>query len=176
MKRILLATTAMLSAAALAAPCAFANSNAGSTVWICTTQQPDDLLLAAFELLTYVEIGAVGDHGETGSSTNILNYDTWDTDVIQKAKGLTNAGDPTIEVARIVGDAGQVALRAAAKTKFNYAFKIVRNDAPDAGTPSIMYNRGLVTGPTRPNGRNESFDLEVFTLALNQREIVDDAA
>jgi len=67
-------------------------------------------------------------------------------------------------------------LRVAAKTNGNFAFKIVRNDAPSGGTPTIIYNRGLVTGPRRPMGRNEDFDLEIFTLALQQEEIIDDAA
>src|SRR5690606_27926337 len=92
-------------------------------------------------------------------------------------KGISNAGDPPIEVARNPTDLGQIALRAAAATKFNYAFKIEDNDAPSSSyTNSIYYNRGVVTGPTRPNGRNEDFILEVFTLGLNQREIVVDPA
>jgi hypothetical protein len=78
-------------------------------------------------------------------------------------------------LARIPTDPGQDILRDAAATNFNYAFKIERNDKPSLdGTPTIIYNRGLVTGPKRPLGRNEDFDLEVFTLGLNQREVVVD--
>ena len=35
--------------------------------------------------------------------------------------------------------------------------------------------RGLVTGPKRPNGRNEDFNLEVYTLGLTQYEIIKEA-
>lgn len=163
----------------------FANANAGSKVYIAVTAAagaiPEpvgetDLLVAEYEALEWTEIKALGDHGEAGSSTNILNYDTWDTKVIQKAKGMTDAGSPTMEVARLPLDPGQKAMRVAAKTNLNYAFKMERNDAPGGvgATGTILYNRGLVTGPTRPFGRNEDFDLEVFTLALNQEEIVVD--
>lgn len=154
---------------------AFANSNAGGKVYICTTAQASDLDQTGYEALTWVEIKGIGSHGETGSSTNILTYDTWDTTVALKAKGITDAGSPEIEVARISTDAGQDALRAAAATNLNYAFKMVKNDKlTGGGTGTVLYNRGLVAGPKRPHGRNEDFDLEVFTLALQQVEIVVD--
>lgn len=166
---------ALLAGAASCALKAFANANAGSKLYVCTTAQQSDLDRAGYEALTYVEIKAIGNRGETGSKTNILSYDTWDTDVTQKAKGITDAGSPTLELARIPTDPGQIALRAAALTNLNYAFKEVRNDpAVLGGTPTTIYNRGLVTGPARPGGKNEDFDLEVFTLALNQREVVVD--
>lgn len=155
----------------------FANTNAGSKLYICSTTQPADLDATAFAALTWVQIKGVGSHGETGSKTNILNYDTWDTKVTQKAKGIVDAGSPEIELARISDDAGQVLLRTAAKTNTNYAFKMERNDKPNSNVgskPTTIFNRGLVSGPRRPNGKNEDFDLEIFMLGLQQEEIVVD--
>lgn len=154
-------------------PAAFANTNAGSKIYVCATAQQNDLLQADYEALNWVEVKAVGNYGETGSKTNILTYDTWDTTVSQKAKGITDAGSPTIELARIPTDPGQIIMRSIARNNLNYAFKTVRNDpAFVGGNGTIIYNRGLVTGPTRPGGKNEDFDLEVFTLGLNQLEVV----
>lgn len=164
-----------LLATVFAAPQGFVNANAGSKLYVCATPQQTDLTASTFAALTWVEIKGVGSHGEAGSTTNILTYDTWDTVVLQKAKGITDAGSPEIELARIPTDPGQVILNTAALTNLNYAFKMVRNDPPDDdpdSTPTIIFNRGLITGPARPFGRNEDFDLEVFTLALNQREVV----
>lgn len=164
----------LASLAASTAAVAHFNTNAGSKLFICTTPKPDDLDAAGFELLTWVEIKGVGSVGETGSKTNILNYETWGDSVVQKAKGLTDAGSPEIEVARDADDAGQVALRTAALTNFSYAFKIERNDKPNnavGSKPTIRYNRGLVSGPTEPNGRNEDFDLEMFMLGLQQKQV-----
>lgn len=152
-----------------------ARTNKDRKVYICTMPQPNVLTKSDYEALTWIEVGNVGAVGESGTQTNIPTYDELGTDVTQKGKGISNAGDPTIECARNPTDPGQIALRDAAKTNFNYAFKFEDRDAPDANhTNSVYYNRGLVTGPTRPNGRNEDFILEVFTLALNQREIVVD--
>ena len=37
--------------------------------------------------------------------------------------------------------------------------------------PTIRYNRGLIVGPREPNGRNEDFELEIFTAGLVQKQI-----
>lgn len=150
----------------------FINTNAGRKLYVCATPQPTALDAAGYAALTWVLVGGVGNLGETGSKTNILNYETWDDDTIDKAKGLTDAGSPDLEVRRDYDDAGQVILLAAAATNFTYAFKIVGNDKPNAtGTPTIRYNRGLISGPTQPNGRNEDFDIEMYSLGLQQRQI-----
>lgn len=151
-----------------------ANTNAFSKIYVCPDSQNDELTADDYAGLNWVLIKGVGNLGETGKSTNILSYPTWETSVSDKAKGITDAGSPTLEVARDPKDEGQKILNAASAVgnNNNYAFKIERADAPVGGTGTILYNRGLVAGPTRPNGQNEDFDLEVFTLALVQEEIV----
>lgn len=158
-----------------------ANTNAGRKLYIAgatsvPVAKPDVLDLAAFEAIaSWIEVGNVGSIGQTGTDTNMVSYDELSTDVTQKQKGISNAGDPEIEVARNPTDVGQIALRAAAATRYNYAFKIEDADAPEAGwSNTIYYNRGVVSGPFRPNGRNEDFILETFRLGLNQKEIVAD--
>ncbi len=154
-----------------------ANTNAACKWYICATEQDSDLNQTGYEALTWVEIKGIGNVGETGKSTNVLTYPTWDTTVVDKAKGLTDAGSPTFEVARDPNDAGQDILRTAGAVGNNhkYAFKEVRADAATTnGTGTTIYNRGIVGGPTRPNGANEDFDLEVFNLGFVQEEIVVD--
>lgn len=152
-----------------------ANTNSLSKFYVCATQQPTVLDATGFGALTWVEVSGVGDMGSAGSKTNVLSYDTWGDTVTQKSKGMTDAGSPTLEVARIPTDAGQIIMRSIANTNFNYAYKIARNDpATVGGTPTIIYNRGLAAGPERPFGKTEDFDLETFTLAFNQKEVVVD--
>lgn len=128
---------------------------------------------AEFAALTWVQVKGVGSFGEIGTKTNILNYDTWDDDVIQKQKGQSDAGTPDVELRRIAADPGQLLLRTNAGTKLEYPFKIEGNDPlTSGGTPTIIYLAGVVAGPTRPQGRNEDFDLEVFSLGINYKEIV----
>ena len=151
-----------------------ANTNAASKWYVCATPQNNNLTEADYASLTWTLISKVGNVGETGKSTNILTYNTWDTEVADKAKGITDAGSPTIEVARDPDDAGQEILRQAGAVGNNnkYAFKEVRADGPLGGTGTIFYNRGVVGGPTRPNGQNEDFDVEVFSIGFVQEEII----
>ena len=136
--------------------------------------QATDLDAAGFAALTWLEVKAVGSVGETGTQTNIVSYDTLGTDVTLKGKGISNGGDPEIEVARIPTDPGQIQMRAAANTRNSYAFKYEQADAitPSTGKGTTFYNRGLITGPRHPNGRNEDFVLEIYQLGLNQKEVV----
>lgn len=141
-------------------------TNSGGTVAISTAVQNANLTESEFVALTYTDIANVGNLGERGANTNIVSYDTWNTETTLKGKGITNAGDPQLEVALDLADPGQLAVRVAAASKSdNYAFKVTRQNG------DIQYLRGLVTGPTEPGGRNEDFVLNVFTLALNQLPI-----
>src|SRR5690606_32216194 len=109
----------------------------------------------------------IGNFGEAGITTNIVDYPTWGTTVTSKGKGISNAGDPDVEMLRIIADPGQVAMRAAGdpENADNYAFKHVKQNG------ETVYYRGLVTGPRHPNGGNEDFDLDVYTLALQQKPV-----
>lgn len=134
---------------------------------------PSDLNQSAYEALSWLQVNGVGSVGEMGTTDNIINYDTLDETVTQKQKGIANAGDPPIEVRRIPDDNGQIAMRTAAATNDYYAFKLEYADMESGGsTNTIVYNRGLVSGPMHPNGRNEDFILERYTLGLVQTEIV----
>src|SRR4051794_3835110 len=106
-----------------------ANANIGLNFYIREAPAPIDLDLAGFEdILDWLPVANVGNIGETGSQVNILSYPTMSSKVSLKSKGITNAGDPTLEVSYMPTDPGQIALRAAAQTRFNYAFKIEYDD------------------------------------------------
>ncbi|KGU41861.1 MULTISPECIES: hypothetical protein [Xanthomonas] len=141
-----------------------AQTNSGSKLYICATPQNSDLTKTQFEALTFVQVKKVGSVGERGLTTNIVTYDTWDTAVSLKGKGISNAGDPEVEMARDLADPGQIAMRAAGQPTVTsaYALKVERPSG------EIEYLRGLVTGPRTPGGRNEDFVLHVYSLALNQ--------
>ncbi len=150
-----------------------ATANMGRKTYISPTPVQSDLDLTEYEAIDdWIEIGGVGNIGEYGTQENIISYDVMDTTVTQKQKGIANAGDPTLEVAYDANDAGQAALRDAAETRVNYAFKFEYDDATPDGTPTTEYNRGIVAGPSIPGGGAEDFLLNVFTLGLNQKIII----
>lgn len=144
-----------------------AYTHSSDKLYISTTAQNSDLdddPTTGFPSLTYTEVSAVGSVGELGLATNIVSYDTWGSEVISKGKGLTDAGTADVEMLRVALDPGQIAMRAAGATtnKNNYAFKIDLQDG------SKRFFRALVAGPRHPGGRNEDFDLDVYTLGANQ--------
>ena len=142
-------------------------------LYICETPQPADLLQAEYEGLTWVEIGNIVTLPDFGVSDNIVTQDYINTDVSQKRKGFRNASDTEVVVGYLPEDAGQVALRDAAETKFNYALKLEQSDAPDASTTNtIRYSRGVIGGPNFTGGGGEDFDNETFQIGLNQAPIV----
>jgi len=144
-----------------------------SKLYICETAQGADLLQAGYEALTWVEIGNIVTMPDFGVSDNIVTQDYINTDVSQKRKGFRNASDTEIVVGFLPDDDGQDALRVAADTKFNYAFKLESDDAPDASTTNtIRYSRGVVGGPNFTGGGGEDFDNETFQLGLNQAPII----
>jgi hypothetical protein len=140
-----------------------AQTNNGSKLSICVLTQNEDLTETAFSALTYVQLKKVGNVGERGITTSIFTYETWDTAVALKGKGISNAGDPEVEMARDLADPDQTAMRAAGQPDVQdaYACKVERPSG------EIEYLRGLVTGPRTPSGRNEDFVLHVYSLALN---------
>lgn len=146
-----------------------------SKLYICATAQAADLNLAGFEALTWVEIGRVVTIPDFGITDNIVSQDYIGTDVSQKQRGFRMASDTEIVVGRDFEDAGQDALRTAAGTRYNYAFKLESSDAPSAlYTNTIRYSRGIVGGPNFTGGGGEDFDNETFQLGLNQSPIIAD--
>jgi hypothetical protein len=145
----------------------------GAVVSISSTPVTLPLNAAGFGALTFTPIGSVGNLGDYGAAPNIVSYNTLDTEVTSKAKGVEDAGELTIEVARIFDDPGQIAIRAAAATKFNYAIKIEYADAPsDDWSNTIVYAAGPVAGPMLPGGGTDDFIRESYTVAFtDQRPI-----
>lgn len=149
------------------------NSIQGSKQYISAAVATLPANAAAYAALSWTEIKQVGNMGAIGTTVNGLSYPTWGDTVVQKAKGMANAGDPTLEVMRNSTDAGQVAIRAAALTNLTYASKTERNDKlTGGGTNTIIYNWGYVAGPVRPQGGNEDFDVEVYTWMFQALETV----
>lgn len=149
-------------------------TNQGRRVYVCATAQNSDLNQAGYEALTWVEVGSVGNLGETGNVQEFLNYDVWGTGTRQKAKGINDAGSPVLEVAQDYGDAGQDILRTFGdpNNNDNMAVQIEDNDIESGGsTNSKYYYRGRVVGPRHGQGAAEDFVVDRYTFGFNQAEV-----
>lgn len=138
-------------------------TNFGGVFALSTTSANEDLNASEFAALQYTEVPNIGSHGDSGVSQNVVNYSTWDRNVIAKGKGEADAGSPSVEFLD-VDSAGMTLLIAAADVDNtnSYAYRIVWPDN------SIEYNRGIITGPLRMKGGNEDFKRLQFNLGFNQ--------
>jgi len=154
-----------------------ADTVAGSTLWIAGTEpidfSTDETALADFEGLSYTEIKGLSNIGEFGASSNILTFPLISDEYVDKSKGTRNAGDPAIVAARMPRDPGQIAVRAAEKTKYKFNFKLVDADAEsELHTNTVTYFRALVAGIPNQRGGNEDFVTETYALGIYPRPII----
>lgn len=145
----------------------------GSKIYVCATAKNDVLDATAFAALTWVQVGSVGRIGDFGADAKINSYMTLDETVVQKQKGTADAGSPELEVASLPDDAGQIILRTFGSPLYtdNMAIKIERNDGNPGETNTIFYSRGIVSGPVIKGGSGDDFEVEVFSINLNQLPI-----
>lgn len=128
----------------------------GSTVFIGPVTNVTTL--AALKALTeWVEIGDVESIGEFGPQAQDVSFTPLKGPSVQHLKGAIDNGMLPVIYAHNPLDPGQIALRAAAGTKFEYAVKIVLSDEADANdTPTTFYARGPVFGNrTNVGGAND---------------------
>jgi hypothetical protein len=122
---------------------------AGATISICVTPKDSSAPpanAAAYAALTWVEIGEVQNLGRFGDKANIVSFAALGDNRVRKVKGSKDAGTIALVCGRDPFDAGQIALRDAADTPYEYAIRIVANDALDGNdTPSKYYFVGMIS-------------------------------
>lgn len=104
----------------------------------------DAAAVAAYEALTWTEIGNVSDLGEFGDEAQEITYEVLGEARVLKHKGVRDAGEVPLTCAFDRADAGQTMLRQAANSSKRYAVKVELDDAPTGGTPTRYYFAVLV--------------------------------
>ncbi|MDQ0347860.1 iron ABC transporter substrate-binding protein [Ancylobacter vacuolatus] len=141
-------------------------SAAGAKIYIGTTVPASNE--TAFAADIYVEIKEIEDLGELGDESEAINFASLGDARVRKLKGARDAGTLVLVVGRDPLDLGQIAAKAAEKTSFEYNFKIVANDAPDADhTSSIYYFRGLVMSARDNYGQQNNVVRTTFNIGIN---------
>lgn len=92
----------------------------------------------------YVEIAGLTNLGTLGDTAELITSNQIGISRTRKLKGAKNAGSMQIVADLDYADAGQLALIAASQDDGTYSFKLVFDDAPSGGTPSMRYFTGLV--------------------------------
>lgn len=97
-----------------------------------------------FNAEDWLEITGTTNLGTAGDTSQLITSDQVALARTRKLKGTRNAGSMTVVADLDYGDPGQLAVVAAEAAKETYAFKLVFNDAPVGGTPSVRYFVALV--------------------------------
>lgn len=113
-------------------------STAGSKLYIGTvlTDKPDDFTVSDFTSQTWTAINNLENIGSFGDESEEITFNDIARNRVLKVKGTRNAGNMEVVIGVDYSDKGQIALLEAEKDIFDYAFRIVFNDAPEGGTPS----------------------------------------
>jgi hypothetical protein len=96
-----------------------------------------DLTAASFSAITWTEIGETENLGQLGDTSAEITFDGIGSNRTRRLKGTRNAGAMEVVCGFDSQDAGQLALIAAEKTIFDYAFKLVYPDAPAVKTQTV---------------------------------------
>lgn len=124
--------------------------------------------VSAYAALSYTEIQGVETIGEFGDAASQITFTGIGDNRVRKLKGARDAGDVTVTAAFAPRDPGQVAVRAAERTKFSYAIKVVFEDSPDANdTDSVFYFHAKVMSVKNPVGGANDVLKETYTLAID---------
>ena len=152
-------------------------TNIGAKLYIETTAlgalvpQNDDMAVGDFDAVAeWEEVPNVGTIGDTGVDQNMVSYPVWGSALSVQTKGAATGAQAEIRVLDLQSDGLDLLKEAADITDLNnYAFKL---EWPDG---HIEYNRGVVGAPSYSKGSNEDFAEAVFTVALNQEPVFDEA-
>lgn len=105
----------------------------GTTITVPVT----DLTEASFLGQTWTNIGQVENLGTFGDTASEITFDSLTSNRTLRLKGTRNAGSLDMVCGIDSADAGQIALIAAERTNFDYAFRITFPDAPAVKTSTV---------------------------------------
>lgn len=124
--------------------------------------------LAAYQALTWVEVGEVEDLGEFGDESDQVTFTALSDARTRKMKGPRNAGSISVVVGDDMLNTGQIAMEAAEASPLSYNFKVLLNDAITVGgNGSNHYFRGKVFSKRRNVGNASNVVRRTFAVGVD---------
>jgi hypothetical protein len=144
-------------------------TTSGSQLYIGPVNANLALGAVAYAALTpWVEVEEIENLGDFGDESADVTFSSIKDARVRHLKGARDAGSLALTCARDHLDPGQIALRAAQATKFNYAFKVVAADnADDNDTKSIFYFSGPVRSARNNFGNNNNVTKTNFMVGIS---------
>jgi hypothetical protein len=123
---------------------------------------------AEYAALTWVLVGEIESLGDFGDESASVNFTSVNDSRVRKLKGARDAGTIALTCGRDPLDVGQIAMRAAEATKFEYAFRVTAADKLDTNdTNSIYYFHGLVMSQRDSYGGADNVVKTTFNIGIN---------
>lgn len=149
-------------------------TTAGSKFYIGGPLEPNfgaDLTVANFAGQVWTQVEPLEALGALGDTANAVTFATLSDGRLRKLKGVRDAGTMEIVAAIDYGNAGQIAMLAAEAEDYNYAFRLVFNDAPPGGTPSERLFVGMVMSASEQLDTVDSVMKANFSVAVNSNVV-----
>lgn len=143
---------------------------AGAKISIGGTLAPEiiDMVEEDFDAQQWVEIDGWETMGAIGDTAAQITKNLINRGRTLKAKGTRDAGTMENTFSIMPGDPGQIALKAAEKTRNNFAFRIVFDDkTTPSGTGSTQYFVALVMSAQEAGGDADTVRALNGTLDIN---------
>ncbi|WP_028031111.1 hypothetical protein [Gemmobacter nectariphilus] len=139
----------------------YATNGAKLYIGGATDDKATDFQASDFAGETWVQIKHTEALGSAGDTAQEITFDTIDRERTTRLKGTRSGGSMDVVCGIDYADAGQIALLAAEKSRENFAFRLVLNDAPTGGTPSERMFIAMVGSAV------EAFDTANNVMKLN---------
>ena len=144
----------------------------GQTVNVTTIEAMSaEVALAFWEAIAeedWTEIEEVESISQFGDTSQVANFVSLGKRRVRKLKTTKDAQTTTLTVGRDPLDPGQMKLSAAQKTDFNYAFRVIYNDARDENySPSTDYFGGMVLSEPVTVGAATDVTKRTFEVGIN---------
>lgn len=134
--------------------------------------------LAFFEAIAaedWEEVEEVESFSDLGDNSDVATFASVKNRRMRKLKTTRDAGTLAVVTGRDALDAGQIAMIEAEKTDFDYAFKLVYNDArTEDYSPSTEYFGGMVMSRPTNIGNVKDVTKRTFNIGVNTAIIADD--
>lgn len=146
---------------------------AGSHIYIgpAMTVPTSDVTSSTFTSVTWTEIDGWSTMGTIGDKAAMITTSLINRNRDVSQKGTRQAPSMANKFAVNTTDPGQLALIAGEASNLNYPFKIVFNDAPAGGTPTIKYFIGLVTDASEDGGAANTVRLMNGAIQVNTNTV-----
>jgi hypothetical protein len=161
------------------------SKTAGARFFIGPVLNPDTVnamteeqALTYFEAINandWTEVEEIESFGDLGDNSEVVTFANVKDRRVRKMKTTRDAGTMVLVCGRDPLDDGQAALITAEKDDFNYAFKLVYNDArDDEHSPSTDYFGGMVMSRPVNLGGVQDVTKQTFNIAVNTAVIADE--